>query len=93
MQNFFRRSTPFQQDVEKVTDANQPNENWSLIMKICDHVAIHEEGYYYIECLSKAVKFSFFLSAKEAMTVIRKRLQTNPTTSGWRTIGLTLTVC
>ncbi len=27
------------------------------------------------------------------MKVIRKRLQTNPANNGWRTIGLTLTVC
>lgn len=76
MQNFFRglQSTPFQQDIEKVTDGNQHEEDWGLIMKICDHVAMHEE------------------SAKEAMKVIRKRLQTNPTTSGWPTIGLTLTL-
>ncbi|CAF0772326.1 unnamed protein product [Adineta ricciae] len=31
-------------------------------------------------------------SAREAMKTIRKRLQINPTTHGWRTIGLTLTL-
>jgi hypothetical protein len=36
---------------------------------------------------------SHLISAKEAMKVIRKRLQTNPASNGWRTIGLTLTVC
>jgi hypothetical protein len=77
MASFFRgpvQSTPFQQAIEKVTDGNQPNEDWALIMKICDHIVLHEE------------------SAKEAMKVIRKRLQTNPASNGWRTIGLTLTL-
>ncbi len=37
-------------------------------------------------------KFSIFTSAKEAMKIIRKRLQINPSTNGWRSIGLTLTV-
>ena len=32
------------------------------------------------------------ISAKEAMKVIRKRLQTNLAANGWQTIGLTLTV-
>ncbi|CAF3593292.1 unnamed protein product [Rotaria sp. Silwood1] len=76
MASFFRgvTQTPFQQAIEKATDGNQPNEDWALIMKICDHVTMHEE------------------SAKEAIKVIRKRLQTNPVTNGWRTIGLTLTL-
>ncbi|UJR37336.1 hypothetical protein I4U23_030044 [Adineta vaga] len=77
MTSFFRgsvQSTPFQQAIEKVTDGNQQEEDWGTIMKICDHVAVHEE------------------SAKEAMKVIRKRLQFNPTSNGWRTIGLTLTL-
>ncbi|CAF1408379.1 unnamed protein product [Rotaria sp. Silwood1] len=76
MASFFRgvTQTPFQQAIEKATDGNQPNEDWALIMKICDHVSMHEE------------------SAKEAIKVIRKRLQTNPVTNGWRTIGLTLTL-
>jgi hypothetical protein len=77
MASFFRgtpQSTPFQQAIEKATDGNQPTEDWALIMKICDHVSLHEE------------------SAKEAMKVIRKRLQINPATSGWRTIGSTLTL-
>jgi hypothetical protein len=77
MASFFRgtpQSTPFQQAIEKVTDGNQETEDWGLIMRICDHVAMHEE------------------SAKEAMKIIRKRLQINPVTSGWQTIGLTLTL-
>jgi hypothetical protein len=50
MASFFRgatQSTPFQQAVEKVTDGNQPSEDWGLIMKICDHVGVNEEGYFY----------------------------------------------
>ncbi|CAM2716413.1 unnamed protein product [Rotaria socialis] len=77
MTSFFRapfQSTPFQQAIEKATDGNQPSEDWGLIMRICDHVVMHED------------------SAKEAVKVIRKRLQINPVTSGWRTIGLTLTL-
>ncbi|CAF2681312.1 unnamed protein product [Rotaria sp. Silwood2] len=77
MASFFRgvtQPTPLQQAIEKATDGNQPNEDWALIMKICDHVGMHEE------------------SAKEAIKIIRKRLQINPVTSGWRTIGLTLTL-
>jgi hypothetical protein len=77
MASFFRgtvQSTPFQQAIEKVTDGNQANEDWGLIMKICDHVGSHEE------------------SAKEAMKIIRKRLQINPLTNGWRSIGYTLTL-
>lgn len=31
-------------------------------------------------------------NAKDAMKAIRKRLQTNPVTNGWRSIGLTLTL-
>ena len=48
MASFFRgpvQSNPFQQAVEKVTDPSQPAEDWGLIMKICDHVGTHEEGY------------------------------------------------
>ncbi len=48
MASFFRgpvQSTPFQQAVEKVTDPSQPTEDWGLIMKICDHVGVHEEKY------------------------------------------------
>ncbi|CAM4770075.1 unnamed protein product [Rotaria magnacalcarata] len=77
MASFFRgpfQSTPFQQAIEKATDGNQPSEDWGLIMRICDHVVMHED------------------SAKEAVKIIRKRLQINPVTSGWRTIGLTLTL-
>ncbi|CAF0978869.1 unnamed protein product [Adineta steineri] len=77
MAHFFRGSTPstpFQQAVEKVTDGAQANEDWGTIMKICDHVAVHEDN------------------AKEAVKVIRKRLQTPPTNNDWRTIGLTLTL-
>jgi len=37
-------------------------------------------------------KFSTFISAREAMKIIRKRLHNNPSTNGWRSIELTLTV-
>jgi hypothetical protein len=50
MASFFRgtaQSTPFQQAIEKVTDASQPSEDWGLIMKICDHVGVNEEGYFF----------------------------------------------
>jgi len=50
MASFFRgtpQSTPFQQAIEKATDGNQPTEDWALIMKICDHVSLHEERYYF----------------------------------------------
>lgn len=46
MASFFRgaaQSTPFQQAIEKITDGNQPTEDWGTIMKICDHVALNEE--------------------------------------------------
>lgn len=46
MASFFRgalQSSPFQQAVEKATDGNQQNEDWALIMSICDHVAVSEE--------------------------------------------------
>ncbi len=49
MASFFRgtvQSTPFQQAIEKVTDGNQANEDWGLIMKICDHVGGQEDRYY-----------------------------------------------
>ena len=45
MASLFRgpvQSTPFQQAVEKATDASQQNEDWALIMRICDHVAADE---------------------------------------------------
>lgn len=48
MANFFRgtaQSTPFQQAIEKVTDGSQTNEDWGTIMKICDHVGLHEERF------------------------------------------------
>jgi hypothetical protein len=48
MASFFRgtvQSTPFQQAIEKVTDGTQPNEDWALIMRICDHVSSNEERY------------------------------------------------
>ena len=47
------------------------------------------------ECISFRWKHShvdLLCSAKDAMKVVRKRLQTNPSTNGWRSIGLTLTV-
>lgn len=34
-----------QQAIEKVTDANQTSEDWSLIMQICDYVTTHEDRY------------------------------------------------
>jgi hypothetical protein len=51
MASFFRgtpQSTPFQQAIEKATDGNQPTEDWALIMKICDHVSLHEERYFFL---------------------------------------------
>jgi hypothetical protein len=51
MASFFRgtvQSTPLQQAIEKATDASQPNEDWGLIMKICDHVGIQEERYFFL---------------------------------------------
>ncbi|CAF3732398.1 unnamed protein product [Adineta steineri] len=49
MTNFFRGNTNthqggLQQAIEKAIDGSQPSEDWSLIMKICDHVASHEES-------------------------------------------------
>ncbi len=52
MSNFFRGNTPstgLQQAIEQATDNN---EDWSLIMKICDHVGSHEE------------RFSLFINTK-----------------------------
>jgi hypothetical protein len=49
MASFFRgsvQSTPFQQALEKVTDGSQPTEDWATIMKICDHVGLHEERFF-----------------------------------------------
>ncbi len=51
-----------------------------------------KKGIYYFKINLKKKSF-YSISAKEAMKVIRKRLQTNPAINGWRTIGLTLTVC
>ncbi|CAF4378734.1 unnamed protein product, partial [Adineta steineri] len=49
MTNFFRGNTNthqsgLQQAIEKAIDGSQPSEDWSLIMKICDHVASQEES-------------------------------------------------
>jgi len=65
MASFFRgpfQSSPFQQAIEKVTDENQPAEDWSLIMRICDHVVQSEERYshcrIFIFCLFKIFQFN-----------------------------------
>ncbi|CAF1215541.1 unnamed protein product, partial [Didymodactylos carnosus] len=78
MAGFFSRltasaSTPLQQAIEKVTDPSNLNEDWDLIMQICDNVVENEDN------------------AKEAIKVIRKRLQAG-TAGGWRGILLTLTL-
>lgn len=95
MASFFRgitQSSPFQQAIEKVTDAAQASEDWDSIMKICDHVSVHDEKYDpHFSVIQRESSFAVS-SAKEAVKVIRKRLQTNPATSGWRSIGLSLTV-
>ena len=96
MANFFRSNaqpTGLQQAIDKATDAGQPTEDWGLIMKICDHVTTHEEGYVLPSSTlpgHRLARCSF--SAREAMKIIRKRLQTNIATHGWRPIVLTLTV-
>jgi hypothetical protein len=62
MASFFRgpvQSTPFQQAIEKVTDGNQPNEDWALIMRICDHIVLHEERYFSIFLFNFQINFSF----------------------------------
>lgn len=46
MASFFRgppQTTQFQQAIERVTDGNQPTEDWGTIMKICDYVAVQED--------------------------------------------------
>lgn len=94
MTNFLRSTTQasnLQQAIEKVTDPSQTNEDWALIMQICDYVATKDERFVDKEKTDNN-EFVRFLSAKETMKVIRKRLQVNPTTHGWNTIVLTLTV-
>lgn len=86
--------SPLQQAIDKAIDGSQPAEDWGLIIKICDHVATHEERYL-PSCVSFIYAFKSYLciiSAKEAMKLIRKRLQISPLIQGWRSIGLILTV-
>lgn len=93
MTNFFRgntQPTSLQLAIEQATDGNQTGEDWAKIMKICDHVTSHEERLFFL-LFFKSIR-TCLRSAKETMKLIRKRLQTNPVTHGWRTIGLTLSV-
>lgn len=94
MASFFRgatQSTPFQQAIEKVTDGNQLEEDWGTIMKICDHVAVQDERFPHAPRVCSRHDLRFF-SAKEAMKVIRKRLQFTAPSTEWRSVSLTLTV-
>ncbi len=45
-----------------------------------------------IFCLEPIIFYFDFISAREAMKIIRKRLQIYPATLNWRSIGFTLTV-
>lgn len=95
MTSFFRglsQTTPFQQAVEKVTDGNQPTEDWGLIMRVCDHVSDEDRCSLFFSSNFSLENSLDYFSAKEAMKVVRKRLQANPLPSGWNSIQYTLTV-
>lgn len=49
MTNFFRQpsnSSPLYQAIEKATDPNKPEEDWTLIVNICDFVSTKEEKFF-----------------------------------------------
>jgi len=50
-----------------------------------------KKGNFYSETKKNYLNFDF-ISAKEAMKIIRKRLQIVPGTQNWRSVALTLTV-
>jgi hypothetical protein len=85
-------SSWLQQAIEQVTDPTLPTEDWSIIMKICDDIAIDKHRYVIIS-FDIELKETVLSSAEEAMETIRKKLQTKPVNEGWRSITLTLTVC
>ena len=63
MSNFLRnpsQPTPLQQTIEKITDGTQNNEDWALIMSICDYAGAREERFVFSLLFNRSPFSSLF---------------------------------